>query len=384
MIFFAIVFIVIAVICGIVYEKRDPITRKKLRQACGFDKTFVEPNAEFVLRTELENTSSHPMRRIYVSHILDDAFEVLDEKGYKVMPVQGVSSGDGKKEIVCRTFVKGKKTRELTTRLRISRRGVYGGHKLIVNYVDGMGFHSSCVERSVKNKIIVAPKKVDDSFLTSLITSGYGDFNAKRGFIEDAMSISTYDEYTGHEPMRQISWKKSAQSGTLMVKKFEPMGAHVTTIVFDVDGFYNTQYGSYNYELIEYAISMLRAMFEYFEKKKISYRFYTNAKSSFIKENTYIGVPSGTKSKIQMLTMLGELDYHVKKAQDRVRSTKLLDFAIKNSFRAPFVYLAPVNRSMIDMQIKKLSKRKGMEVVELYAENFYKMKNRNNEDAIKS
>lgn len=383
MIFFAIVFIIFAVICGVIYEKRDPITRKKLRYDCGFDKAFVEPDAEFALQTELENTSSHAMRRIYVRHILDDAFEVVDKEDYKIVPVKGMSQGEEKKEIICRTFIKRKNTRELTTRLRVSRRGVYRTHKIAVDYVDGLGFHSSYCSNDTNEKIIVAPQKVDDSFLTSLITSGYGDFNAKRGFIEDAMSISTYDEYTGHEPMRQISWKKSAQSGTLMVKKFEPMGAHVTTIVFDVDGFYAAKYGSPNYGYVEYAISMLRAIFEYFEKKKISYRFYTNAKSSFITDHTYIGTPSGKKSKIQMLTMLGELDYHVKR-QDRVPSAKLLDFAIKNSFRAPFVYIAPVNRSMINMQIKKLSKRKGMEVIELYANEFYKLKNRNNQDASES
>ncbi len=382
MIFFVVVFIILVVICYVVYEKRDPITRKKISPSYDFDKTFVEPNELFTLRTKLKNDSTHSMRRLYAYHLLDDAFVVEKAEDYRILPVKTGKDMD-RKVVVCRTCLKGKQERELEMQLRLPRRGVYGGHRFSMEYVDGMGFHSSRFEQERTHNIVVAPKKVDDDFLASLIVSGYGDFNAKQGFIEDAMSISTYDEYTGHEPMRQISWKKTAQAGKLMVKKFEPMGAHVTTVVFDVDGLLNAQSGSLNFEYAEYAVSMLRMIFEYFEKNRISYRFYTNAKSSFISNHTYVGIPAGKKSKIQMLTMLGELQYNVF-GRERIPSKQLLDVAIKGCSRAPLVYIAPLNRYTINLHIKKLSKRKGIEIIELYANDFYKQKNRDKEHADKT
>ncbi len=368
MIFFAIIFIVIILICLIIYAKRDPITRKKIKKSCEFSKSFVEPNETFELRTKIDNLSSHAMRRVYISHVLDNAIELVNEPKYKCQDL-----GENRKRITARTHVKAKTTRQTSVNLKIDRRGIYGAHELSLDYVDTMGFYATYDTETLKNKIIVAPKHVDDDFISTLITSGYGDFNAKRGFIMDEMAISTYDEYTGHEPMRQISWKKTAQAGSLMVKKFEPMGAHVTTIVFDVNGFQKVKFGDKNYNLIEYSISMLREIFEHFENKRITYTLYTNAHSNFIENNTFTSTPAGKATRLRMLNALGELSY-TDKSCSRISSEKLLDFAIKNSYKGPFVYVCPLNRSRINYSLKKLSKSKGMEIIELYAENFYKHK----------
>ena len=93
------------------------------------------------------------------------------------------------------------------------------------------------------------------------------------------------------------------------------MGIHVTTIVFDISGFINVKHDSMQGELLEYSISMLREMFEYFEVKRIPYCLYTNARSSYIHENVFRSTPSGKKTRRIMLSMLGELsvDFNNKK-----------------------------------------------------------------------
>ncbi len=377
MIFFAILLLIIVVLCVNVYVKRDPISRKQVEVKGKFNKDFCEPGTEFFVKTEIENSSSHAMRRLYLSLTLDEAFVPTQLEKFKQFALKA-----DEKKIMCKTNVGAKKSREIDIGLKINRRGVYHLKELQLACVDFLGFHSAFYNEKLNNRIIVAPKKVDDGFLSSLITSGYGDFNAKRGFIEDEMSVSTYGEYTGREPMRQISWKKTAQTGNLIVKKYEPMGAHVTTIVFDVDGFRNAKYGTKTYTQIEYAISMLRVIFEYFEKKRIAYRLYTNAQAGALENHFFTSVPSGKKTKIRMLSMLGELSYN-EKVSTAMGSERLLDFAVKNSHKGPFVYLAPVNKSMVNLRLKKISKAKGIEIIELYAEQFCKDKALNSKEVTK-
>ncbi len=376
MIFFAILLLIIVILCVNVYVKRDPITRKKVSVTSRFSKLFCEPGTEFQLKTEIDNASSHSMRRVYLRQNMHEAFIITDQKKHKEIRFKS-----GEKQLICKTNVRAKKKKEISINLTVERRGVYGSNELQLDCVDFLGFHSAYYNKKINNRIIIAPKKVDDGFLSSLITSGYGDFNAKRGFIEDEMSVSTYAEYTGREPMRQISWKKSAQMGNLIVKKYEAMGAHVTTIVFDVDGFRDAKYGSKNYYQIEYAISMLRAIFEYFEKKRIAYRMYTNAKASAIENHVFTSVPSGKKTKLRMLSMLGELDYSGKNSV-AMSSKSLLDFAVKNSYKGPFVYLAPINKSLVNLNLKKISKAKGMEIIELYSEKYCNEKTLKNKEVV--
>ncbi len=374
MIFFAILLLIIVLLCVNIYVKRDPISRKKVSVSSRFSKVFCEPGTEFALKTEIKNNSTHSMRRLYLRQNLHEAFIITDKRRHKENRLS-----ETEKQLICKTNVGAKKSKELSVSLTVERRGVYGSNELTLDCVDFLGFHSAYYKKKINNRIIIAPKVVDDGFLSSLITSGYGDFNAKRGFIEDEMSVSTYGEYTGREPMRQISWKKTAQTGNLIVKKYEAMGAHVTTIVFDVDGYRNVKFGTKSYYQIEYAISMLRAIFEYFEKKRISYRMITNAHASAIENNVFTSVPSGKKTKIRMLSMLGELDYSAKSSVG-MSSKNLLNYAVKNSYRGPFVYLAPVNKSLVNLSLKKISKAKGMEIIELYSEKFCNDKTLANKD----
>jgi hypothetical protein len=149
------------------------------------------------------------------------------------------------------------------------------------------------------------------------------------------------------------------------------MGTFVTTIVFDVTGFTYTKPGSKAYDLLEYSISMLREMFEYFESKRIPYRLFTNARSPHIQEYCFSSDSSGKKSRNKMLLMLGELEAAPAKSR-LLRSEELLDMAIKSSFRAPVAFLAPLKQVSLNVTLKKLIKVKGLEIFEFYADNYYK------------
>ena len=365
MYFFALVFIVLMIMIFNAYSKRDPISRDKISHHRSFDKDMCEQNETLVLKTEIINRSSHSMGRIYVKNVMDEAFVLKEGKKFKE------ESFGERKRVTYRTFVKARNSRVVETRLEPRKRGVYKVTDIDVDYLDLLGFHNAFYKKQDKIKVTVLPKRVNNKFLSKLIEGGYGDFNAKRGFIDDETTIRTYGEYTGHEPMRHINWKKSAQMDEFVVKQFEPMGTHVTTIVLDVSEVINSKEGSANYLLVEYAISMLREIFEYFEEKRITYRFITNAKSSHLVDGVFESKPSGKKTKREMLSMLGELSYKFNDRQSYCLSSKeLLANAISRSYRAPFLYLSTRNTKKITERLKKIGKIKGIEITELYSEDY--------------
>ena len=55
-----------------------------------------------------------------------------------------------------------------------------------------------------------------------------------------------------------------------------------------------------------------------------------------------------------------------------MKSTQLLDMAMKHSFRAPFAYLAPIKREAVNLELKKISRVKGVEIFEFYADKYWK------------
>ena len=365
MYFFAIIVIVLVIVFLNSYGKRDPITKEMLSHRRSFSKELCEPDETFIMRTEIENKSSHPMQRVCLKHLVDSDFVLVGTQNYTV------SKNSDKKLFACKTHVPAKETRVFETPLSISCRGVYKTHRLGMDCMDFLGVHTSYYDKASVEKIVILPRRVNNKFMSKMIAQGYGDFNAKRGFIDDETTVRNYGEYTGHEPMRHINWKKSAQAGEFIVKQFEPMGTYVTTIVFDVNGFTHAKKGSQAYELVEYCISMLREMFEYFEAKRVPYCFYTNARSQWLHEHAFMSEASGKKTRHKMLYMLGELNISPERGQ-AMKSTQLLDMAMKHSFRAPFAYLAPIKREAVNLELKKISRVKGVEIFEFYADKYWK------------
>ena len=363
MFFFIALFLLLVIVFLNIYAKRDPVSKDKISHSVEFDRELAEPGEDFFIVTKVENFSSHSMGRVYITAAIDEGIEIKNKK-YKV------KYSKSQKTVVCKTSIRSRRSRELQIAASVEKRGAYWIKSFQLDCLDALGFHISYYNKPVNKKIVIAPKRVNHDFISKMVVPGYGDENAKHGFIEDETAIRTYGEYTGHEPMRHINWKKSAQVGEFVVKQFEPMGTNVNTVVFDIGGCVNSKANTLNNDLFEYAVSMLREVLEYFEAKRIKYRVITNAKSSMLRELTFSSVPSGKKTRNKMLYMLGELDCEVGKSK-YYSSRELLSFAIKSSYNAPFAYLSTASRTGITLSLRKLMKIKGIDIIELYAQDYY-------------
>ena len=92
--------------------------------------------------------------------------------------------------------------------------------------------------------------------------------------MEDPISVNGYREYTGEEPMRQISWKQSAAHNALVVKRFDPVWQRSVLIALDTQ-----LHGDFD-EYIdqqELCFSLARTVCEHLEQRRIGYELVTNA-----------------------------------------------------------------------------------------------------------
>ena len=74
-----------------------------------------------------------------------------------------------------------------------------------------------------------------------------------------------YREYTGREPMRQISWTQSAVRNELIVKQFDPVWAQSVLIVLDTE--YHGDFDRFGAQL-EYLFSLTRTACDVLEQRR--------------------------------------------------------------------------------------------------------------------
>lgn len=83
-----------------------------------------------------------------------------------------------------------------------------------------------------------------------------------------------FSDYTGREPMRDISWTQSARLGKMMVKNYDHTTDICISVILNVQSALNTQEEDV---LVEQCFSLTRSLCEQLEKKHIKYSFVTNA-----------------------------------------------------------------------------------------------------------
>ena len=86
--------------------------------------------------------------------------------------------------------------------------------------------------------------------------------------MDDPTMFLGYREYTGREPMKQISWKQTAKAGRLMVRVNDYTSDRVVTILVNM-------YSSLRPQL-ENCLKLVRTVCEQLEEAKIPYELMTN------------------------------------------------------------------------------------------------------------
>ena len=129
-------------------------------------------------------------------------------------------------------------------------------------------------EHAGTQELYVYARRTDISGILPVLDRVLGEKEAVRRFYEDPFAFSGIREYTVYDPMKQINWKATAKTGSLMVNTYASVQSEQVMIFLDVsDPFIIRQE-----ELVEESISLAATVFSVLSKRRILAGLCVNAK----------------------------------------------------------------------------------------------------------
>ncbi len=167
-----------------------------------------------------------------------------------------------------RMTIRGRHSITRKLRLCFDRRGVYQLGSYQLGAGDLLGFkENNC--HGPGQKIVIMPHHSSQKAAIDALGGFLGDVSVRRFILEDPILTTGFRDYTGREPMRAISWTRTAQSGTLQVKQYDYTAERHVVVLLNTEGADEAQ--------LEECLRLTRSVCEKLEQRKIPYAFRTNA-----------------------------------------------------------------------------------------------------------
>ena len=266
MIIFFILFLIVAVLVerwsirhsldGVKYDTR-------LSQA------LLEPDEEFHIVTTVRNAS-----RRFIPFIRLSEFVPAETKVDARLSTSGFDENYAKLNSTIYMMPRQKMTRRLAASLPRRGRYVFKGATLFGG--DFLGLSERPKYYTMEREVIVLPKPVAADDFDQTLGGFMGDISVNRFILEDPVLTLGFREYTGREPMKQISWPVTARTGRMMVKNYDHTLDITVTVVLNID---SRIVGVECQPYIEKCYSIARSVCEQLEDRHITYAFCTNARA---------------------------------------------------------------------------------------------------------
>lgn len=259
-------------------------------------------------------------------------------------------------------YIRGRQKITRTIQASLPRRGRYLLEGCRLQGGDFLGIRETSKELKQLEEIIIFPQLLNDASIYQVLAGYYGDFSARRFYLEDPILVNSYRDYTGREPMRSISWMQSAKKNHLMVKEFDYTQDLSVTILLDV--YLHWSEGAHSEEL-EYCFSLARTIAEFMEQKKVSYRLLTNAHLR-TGNTVYEGVSESGQGSHHFTTLLYTLGQATSDTFGSI--DRIYDMAIKNySGESAIFYVAPFENERRNSLVFDMQKRLNCQIYPMYA-----------------
>jgi len=180
----------------------------------------------------------------------------------------------GQQKNLYTTYLTPKSQLERNLTLSISKRGTYLFSGANVTGGDFLGLSEDTKNFPSQSILVVYPKPADYPGLANILGGFMGDISVRRFIMEDPILTIGARDYTGREPLSQISWKQTARTNHLMVKQFDYTMEAKVSVLLDISTPHTFEP---NEETLENCYRLARSICEELEDKKISYDFITNA-----------------------------------------------------------------------------------------------------------
>ena len=262
--------VIIPVLCVIitvfVIELLSLNSPERLSYHCEVNMSLTEPDEVVTLTYRVNNTSSWPIMFVGYSFLFSDTVEVREDEAWQQK--HGTHS-----------FMNSMFGRELfllphrgirgTIRFSLKKRGVCDNlGQIYLEAGDFLGFKSSVVSYDIGLPIVCTAKMSDQESDIRVIGGLLGEISVKRFICDDPSLVIGYREYSGSEPLKDISWVQTAKLDSLMVKKHDFTTDCDVSILVDIE--------PTDAKTAERCLSLVRTVCEYLEAERIPYAIESN------------------------------------------------------------------------------------------------------------
>ena len=329
-----------------------------LEHLCFPDKPLVEPDEVFHLVNRVTNRTRRFVPWLRISQLIPKDLKLLDG-ARSVNPYNGDTNA-----LSYAIYLLPRQTWRQELRATLPRRGRYPLTNTILQGGGFLGFNELVGYTTQHEEIIVLPARCADPGLENTLGGFLGDRSVDRFILEDPVLTLGFREYTGREPMKNISWTQSARSGQLMVKKFDYTLELTAAVVLNIE----TEHTEGWEDRIEKCYSMARTVCEVLEEKRISYRFVTNAGAAgAISSWSQVSDGLGDRHLSTILEGLGRANYEPLRAFDQT-----LELTARAAEQGrTHILITPENDPRWSHGIRRLEQLSGAPVLVLTAEEVF-------------
>lgn len=223
------------------------------------DSVLAAPGEKMVLHTRVENRGRMPLPFVRLRLLFPSEARYLGKKTTK----QGIKSWYLEEKLSLR----GLQSRESDLHFSLHQRGLHRVGQCRIAAGDVLGFEEKAMELEGQS-IVVMPELCSNPQKLQTLGGFLGAYSVNRFQMEDPMLTVGFRDYSGAEPLKDISWKRTAVSGSLQVKQYDRTAEQIVTVLLDVEGGKPKE--------LEQCFSLTRTVCEELERKKIPYALRTN------------------------------------------------------------------------------------------------------------
>lgn len=261
-----IVILAVIAVCLVLLERKwAAYALKSLNVQASCDRQLAEPGQPVTWQVTLENYSrlAIPFVRL-VQGFPNEAQPMEDKAWWDAYCRENILSWDAE----YRMTLRGRRSVTRNVTVSFAERGIYKIGSYHLSAGDLLGFREAKCHGSGKT-VVVMPHRSRQQVAIDAVGGFLGDISVRRFIMEDPILTTGFRDYTGREPMRAISWTRTAQSGSLQVKQYDHTAEHHVVVLLNTEGADEQQ--------LEECLRLTRSVCEKLEQKKIPYGFRTNA-----------------------------------------------------------------------------------------------------------
>lgn len=260
------VILLVAALCLVLLEhKWAEYALKSLDVHTDCDHLLAEPGQPVIWRTTLGNCSRLPIPFVrLVQSFPREAKPMADKTWWKTYCRDNILSWD----VEFRMTLRGRRSLTRDVTVSFPERGIYKIGNYHLSAGDLLGFREAKCHGDGKN-IVVMPHRSQQQTAIDAVGGFLGDISVRRFILEDPILTTGFRDYTGREPMRAISWTRTAQTGSLQVKQYDYTAERHVMVLLNTEGADPKE--------LEECLRLTRSVCEKLEQGKIPYAFRTNA-----------------------------------------------------------------------------------------------------------